>query len=162
MLDLVGVRFVYALRFAFDFGFDAAPAVVFREFLEDWRRGLFFDARVGDEQYPPGVVSGKRIFDDQVVAPARVGHAGAQQAGSTARGRRATVVVFDDPIVDHYPADVLALRARRRRGFFFASGAQAFLRRGGVIVVLARRRDALLIVIEFGVLDRQVPAGVRS
>ena len=77
-------------------------------------------------------------------------------------GRRRAVVVVDDPVVDQHPADVLALRARRRAGVSCAARADPVLRRGRVVVVLALRRDALLVVVEFGVLDRQVAAGVRA
>src|SRR5438132_374734 len=45
-------------------------------------------------------------------------------------------------------------------GFFFTVRADPVLRRGRVVVVLARRGHALLVVGEFGVLDRQMAARV--
>src|ERR1700732_4689369 len=59
-LDLVGIRFVDALVFAFDCCSDAAFAVVFGR---DRIAGVFFDARVGDKQNAPGAVAGGRVAD---------------------------------------------------------------------------------------------------
>src|SRR5262249_56666464 len=123
-------------------------------FLESGR-GAFFNGRIGDQQNSPGAVVIDRVAADDVVAAARNHHTAADRAvtGDAGRGHVRVVVVVNR-VFGEQPAVV------RAGGPGFPVRAHAVLRRWRIIVVLAVAHEAGLVVVELGVLDREVPARV--